>query len=90
MSFYDNINDNLWIHTHSLHVCFFLVTQLAISAFFLPAASNKEFLYSTITCIFSVQAFLFITMMYSLITRPHINSRQVCIPPRPLGNTDSV
>lgn len=52
MSFYDNINDNLWIHTHSLHVRFFLVTQLAISAFFLPAASNKEFLYSTITCIF--------------------------------------
>lgn len=90
MSFYDNINDNLWIHTHSLHVCFFLVTQLAISDLFLPVASNKEFLYSTITYIFSVQAFIFITIMYSLITRPRINLKQVCIPPRLHGNTDSV
>jgi len=34
MSFYDNINDNLWIHTEGLHVCFFLVTWLFLPFFF--------------------------------------------------------
>lgn len=48
MSFYDNRNGNLWIHTHSLHVCLFLVTQSAILPFCLPIAHNKELLYSTI------------------------------------------
>lgn len=52
MSFYGNINDNLWIHIHSLHMCFIFVTSLAISALFFLIAGNMELLYITISYIF--------------------------------------
>lgn len=70
---------------YSQPACVFLFSHSITFAFLLPTASNMELLYSTVTCIFSVQAFLFITSTYSLITRSHINLRQTCTPPWVLG-----
>lgn len=70
---------------YSQPACVFLFSHSITFAFLLPTASNMELLYSTVTYIFSVQAFLFITSTYSLITRSHINLRQTCTPPWLLG-----
>jgi len=71
--------------------CVFLFSHLVISAFFFcQRLATKSFYTALLPIFFSVQELLFITMIYSLITKSHMNSKEVYIPPRPLGNIDLV